>query len=294
MRIPDIMKRGLLLTVIGVIAIFVAPLAARAQCATATLSYIVRDEKGRVIEPTKQDGWGLNDGDFVKNSMGENWMHVPENIVTLAGKSKVLQRDATCNFRSPLVTLNLSRDGKTMKLMFVVSRREGATYLADSLPFQPGTFKIEMERSGFYPADGWKKITEAEELFTEGEAALWDGEYETAITYLKRAASQKPDNAKTFRYLGYSYLETKQYVDAVAALKQSTRLNPNSAVAYSLLGRAHWLTDQNKETIEACEQALRLAPTDKEWTGDLDDETRDRLKKAQIALESQTQPTKRP
>jgi tetratricopeptide (TPR) repeat protein len=265
-----------------------APQPANGQiCPGSRLSYIVRDQQGRPIAK-QPNGFrctpdrSLDNGDFLRSRA-----KVPDPIASLSGKIATLTWGRMCNFPEP-IKIQLSLAGKSMTLIFIMPRFEtnhSADFVVDSMPFQPGTFGIDLNlEGGFYPADGWKPITEGDEAFIDGQSLVWRQKFEGAVEPLKRALSLNPGDAETLIYLGYAYLETRRYDEAIVALAQVTQLNSKSAVAYGYLSEAYWLTNRYKETVEACEHALRLGPTDAQWSETRDEEMRELLNKARAAL----------
>jgi hypothetical protein len=141
------------------------PQIARAQiCASSNLTYVVRDAKGVIIDPRGAnfryalEGWEPTKQRLIR-------VEVPQQLSGLE-KAVGLQTWGQCSFQHP-VTLKLTLEDKSMNLIFRASPLGGyrsANYLVDSLPFQQGTFEIDLpmppDASGqFYAASGWKKTS---------------------------------------------------------------------------------------------------------------------------------------
>jgi tetratricopeptide (TPR) repeat protein len=295
----------------GVFLLAVAPQIARAQVCGgtsmigSTLQYIVRDAKGTVIDASGKEvqvaksdsprGWVISSKDFIGSYKGEWNIKAPDNITGLVGKLSVVKATSSpmCNFAAAQ-TLQLTLGGKTMRLIFLtpqLPKYQSMEFLVDSIPFQDGAFAIDLPtvpdgEPKFYEASGWKKISDADEAFIHGEAALGSRDYQKSIEYLKRADTLKPKDAHTLRYLGYDYLMTKQYSQAVTILEQVIDLTPNSALAYGHLARAYWLNGQKPQALDAYSAALRFCRRDDECDESWEREARDDLRKALAEVEA--------
>lgn len=301
------------LPLIGIIGLvlFAAPPIARAQVCggtsmvSSTLQYIARDAKGAPIDAAVKElqlaksestgGWAISGKDFIGNYKGEWSVKAPQPIIDLVGKVSVIKASSSprCNFATAQ-SLAVTLGGKTMRLHFLVPnlpQYQSVEFLVDSIPFQEGAFAIDLPtvpdgEPKFYPATGWKKISDADEAFIQGEAALGSHDYEKSIEYLKRADTLKPKNAKTLRYLGYDYLMAKQYSQAVGILEQVIDLTPNSALAYGHLARAYWLSGQKPLALDAYSAALRFCRLDAECGEDWEQEARADLRKALVEIDA--------
>jgi len=142
------------------------PAHATAQiCAGSTLRYGVRDERGKVIDPT---------GMYETKTRSEidELKDAKKVLKGIAGNSvRVISAHGMCNFREP-VQMVLKLKGKVMTLIFLMPRfgeYESRSFLVDSMPFGAGTFSIDLAGRGetnpageflgsFFPAKGWKKV----------------------------------------------------------------------------------------------------------------------------------------
>ena len=136
-------------------------------CPGSNLTYIVRDAKGVAIDAKRDDlryelkGWAPTTANFIRGQI-----EPPPTVAALKGKISGLETWGQCSFKGP-VKLKLTFQGKSMNLTFLASPLPGynsANYLVDSLPFQQGSFGIELPldpntRHRFYAATGWKKIS---------------------------------------------------------------------------------------------------------------------------------------
>ena len=145
MKILDSLPKGLLLILLGATAFFLLPANASAQiCAGSSLRYLVRDEQGKVIDPTtlyepgpRSDISELKDAQkIVKGINGDS--------------VRVIRARGMCNFREP-VKFTLKNKGKEMDLVFLMPRLgeyDSRSFLVDSLPFRSGTFEIDLSGTG--------------------------------------------------------------------------------------------------------------------------------------------------
>jgi hypothetical protein len=167
MKILGAQSKGLVLVSLIAAGIYLLPVNTNAQiCAGSNLRYVVRDEMGKVIDPSgvyepkvEREIDELKDAQkVVKGSSGDS--------------VRVIRINGMCNFRQP-VKVTLKRKGKMMNLTFLMpgfGEYESRSFLVDSLPFRPGTFEIDLSVPGeanpagdwlgrFFPARGWKKVS---------------------------------------------------------------------------------------------------------------------------------------
>lgn len=169
-------KRGSIPNLVALLLIGLAAQTVRGQiCPGSYLTYIVRDEKGAAIDAKSKDlkyqaetgpdsrfKWEASEPDFVR---GDN-LNLPAGVKDQVGKISALQVLAWCVFKQP-VKLQLSYKGKAMNLTFIMPtlrEYDSRDFLVDSLPFREGTFEITLaassdNRSRFYPALGWKRVS---------------------------------------------------------------------------------------------------------------------------------------
>lgn len=153
-------------------------------CPSSQLNYIVRNAEGKIINPAKLDA-----PDFIEEEVSEipyaeaekkreGYWAVGEAVKRAreqkqgaldkeTGSLFVLHRySGGCNFRNP-ITYRLTLGKKTMNLVFRFAAPKndyGEIYLVDSLPFDQGTFEIELpEKSDYYAAALWRKTSDAAE-----------------------------------------------------------------------------------------------------------------------------------
>jgi hypothetical protein len=163
-------RRTLISAAVAVSAVITFSAGAHGQiCSGSQLSYVVRNEQGVAIDGARKDltigpgkvagpSWTSN-RDFRYNDQ------TPKTISSLRGRIAVLETSGMCTFTES-VKLQLALKGKRMSLTFLtpkLSEYDSRDFFVDSVPFQQGTFEIELKAdpkgaSLFYPAAGWKKV----------------------------------------------------------------------------------------------------------------------------------------
>ena len=109
-------------------------------------------------------------------------------------------------------------------------------------------------------------------LITEGENALFSGNYDRAITDLTacvRAEGDKGDNSSYCSFLlGKAYFDKKRYPEAIKYFKRAIDIAPRAdsntygllPAWYFWLGRAYSANGQHKEAIAYLKKAVAIAP----------------------------------
>jgi hypothetical protein len=150
------------------------------SCNPAVVSYLVRDEKGSVLNeaelqtvyaqlPKKIGDAGLDAGQVSVAENGENF-YWPESVNWSRGRKEAaleFANAATCTMQLSEVTL-VYHDRK-MHLIFNIEidrTMPNRRPVVDSLPFQDGTFVLDLknwagERDRIIPAHHWKKLAAA-------------------------------------------------------------------------------------------------------------------------------------
>jgi len=166
MKTIETLPNVLLLLLFAATALYLQPASATAQiCAGSSLRYVVRDEAGKVIDPT-----GIYETE-TRSSIDE-LKDAQKVLKGIAGSSvSVVRARGMCNFREP-VQMVLKLNGKQMNLTFLMPRvgqYDSRSFLVDLIPFQEGKFSIDLAGEGevnpagdwlgrFFPAKGWKKV----------------------------------------------------------------------------------------------------------------------------------------
>lgn len=152
-------------------------------CRGSELFYIVRDAKGKIINPTKLGLPAFTEKNVIEISYAEaekereGYWVAGETIKEVrkqkfAGLEKetgslfALNEDTggACSFSKPVI-FKLTLGKKTMSLIFrFAAPRNDApeVYLVDSMSFQQGAFEIDLpEKSGNYAAKNWRKTSKS-------------------------------------------------------------------------------------------------------------------------------------
>lgn len=171
------MKLTFKLVMAGLTLLLLAPAFPMAQaqtCPGSHVNYIVRDEKGAVIESAWPEDFRFED-----EKIGEKdykWFSekfkthratgiLPADIGKLDDKAWMLSTTGWCIFETDL-KLKLTRNGKTMSLLFRMPKLEwyaSRDFIVDSPKFQEGSFEIvlslpeDSSRENYFPASAWKK-----------------------------------------------------------------------------------------------------------------------------------------
>lgn len=166
MKSIDSIPKSLLILLFTATTLFLLPGNASAQiCAGSSLRYVVRDEKGKVIDPT-------DIYETKTRSKVEELKDAQKAVKGVAGNdAKVIRASGMCNFREP-VQVMVKLNSKVMNLTFlmpVLGEYDSRSFLVDSIPFQAGAFEINLAGEGetnpagdwlgrFFAAKGWKKV----------------------------------------------------------------------------------------------------------------------------------------
>ena len=167
-------------TIMLFISVTIAGGPAPQSCNPAAVSYVVRDEKGSVLNeaelqtiyaqlPEKIGNAGLAAGEVSVAENGENF-YWPESVDWPRGRKEPaleFANAATCTMQLSEVTL-VYHDRK-MHLIFNIEidrTMPNRRPVVDSLPFQEGTFVLDLknwtgQRDKIIPAHHWKKLIAA-------------------------------------------------------------------------------------------------------------------------------------
>ncbi len=103
----------------------------------------------------------------------------------------------------------------------------------------------------------------AADLHRSGYEALRSGNYEQAITLLKRVVELEPKNKTAWINLGQAHVGLRQYEPAIEAFKKQVDVNPYDEYAYNNLGRVYALQRRYSEAESAFRKQLEMNPLDK-------------------------------
>ncbi|CAO1650594.1 tetratricopeptide repeat protein [Parasphingorhabdus sp. NYA22] len=98
---------------------------------------------------------------------------------------------------------------------------------------------------------------------TETEAAP---SVDQVIDGLEKKLQENPDDAESWRMLGWSYFETGKFAESATAMKRATTLDPDNPEYWSMLGEALVMTSDGQkvpgDATAAFRNALKYDPTD--------------------------------
>jgi len=120
-------------------------------------------------------------------------------------------------------------------------------------------------------------LTGNEDIFrrsvNQGHSAAWEGRWQEALEYYRRALEQFPDNAATINSLAFAHLQLGQQDKALDYYNQAARLTPDDplpvekiAQIYKESGKLH---EAVSHSMRAAELHIKLRDTDKainNWT----------------------------
>ncbi|MGH9713967.1 MAG: tetratricopeptide repeat protein [Candidatus Acidiferrales bacterium] len=104
------------------------------------------------------------------------------------------------------------------------------------------------------------------------------GNYSSAITTLQSGATQNPDNAEIFYWLGRNYYELRDYENAIAQAEKSVQIDPKNSLYHMWLGRAYGEKADREHSFSIAKKvkkefqdAVRLNPSNLQARRDLEE-----------------------
>ena len=105
------------------------------------------------------------------------------------------------------------------------------------------------------------EFSDTDEYYREGIENLKQGQFENAISYLKKATQANPGNAKYWSYLSLALSKLPdQLREAEGSLFEAIKIEPNNADHYVNLGLIYLKGGMKKRAYGQFEKALRLDP----------------------------------
>lgn len=101
---------------------------------------------------------------------------------------------------------------------------------------------------------------EARESFCAGRVAVFDRQYDLAVTLLEKAIRLDPSDALAYNALGVAWLERANYTRALAAFDDAIRRAPQWAYAWHNRALAYTQAGNNTAAIRAYRHAMEIAP----------------------------------
>ncbi len=103
----------------------------------------------------------------------------------------------------------------------------------------------------------------ASELIQSGHDAAQNGNFEQALTLLKRALELEPKHKQGWNYLGDAYMALRQYGAAVEAYNRQLEVNPFDEFVNNRIGYAYRTQRRYYEAEKAFQKQIELNPLDK-------------------------------
>jgi len=124
----------------------------------------------------------------------------------------------------------------------------------------------------------------AQDHFILGMALRYSGQYDEAISSLKRALQLNPVRPINYlNNLAWAYCFSKRYDKAIPVWNETLKRNPDYLFAYLGLTIAYWLSGSEGQAQEAAKQVLRINPKFSMDYWDKQDPTKDKELKKQNA-----------
>lgn len=79
------------------------------------------------------------------------------------------------------------------------------------------------------------------------------------ISGLEKKLQENPDDAESWRMLGWSYFETQKFAESATAMKRATTLDPNNAEYWSMLGEALVMSSNGQQVPKDASDAFKKA-----------------------------------
>lgn len=79
------------------------------------------------------------------------------------------------------------------------------------------------------------------------------------ISGLEKKLQDNPDDAESWRMLGWSYFETQKFAESATAMKRATTLDPDNAEYWSMLGEALVMSSNGQQVPADASEAFKKA-----------------------------------
>jgi lipoprotein NlpI len=107
---------------------------------------------------------------------------------------------------------------------------------------------------------GLVPLSDADDSYQQGRAALQAGDYPKAVELLRKAIDEEPSRAEIHRDLGIALDKQEKYDEALTAFRKCLQLDPKMAVAHDLMGSALFKLGRFDESLQAFDAYLKLEP----------------------------------
>jgi cytochrome c-type biogenesis protein CcmH len=96
-------------------------------------------------------------------------------------------------------------------------------------------------------------------LAATGEESAVAPSVDQVIAGLEEKLQENPDDAESWRMLGWSYFETGKFAESATAMKRATTLDPDNAEYWSMLGEALVMASDGQQVPDDAAAAFRNA-----------------------------------
>jgi tetratricopeptide (TPR) repeat protein len=191
-------------------------------------------------------------------------MHDP--VKAIEAFRKALTLDPHNPVRAYVLARELREAGRTDEAREAV-RRFLAIWKAQATDPQPSPLDSPFIRLGIVPERDGVEPFFPPVAYAEGFRLLQRGEFESAVTALREAATRDPVAARPVNRLeamglAAAALREGSVGAAREHLKVAVELEPNRAEAHRMLGRVYLVDQQDEEAISELRHAVELAPDD--------------------------------
>ena len=104
------------------------------------------------------------------------------------------------------------------------------------------------------------EIDDPEELVKIGREFAGKEEYETAIKYIEKALSLKPDDLNALNSLGFANGRSGNFEEAIKCYKRAIEIEPQYQKALGNLAHVYQMQERFDEAIEFYEKSLNANP----------------------------------
>jgi tetratricopeptide (TPR) repeat protein/predicted Ser/Thr protein kinase len=105
-------------------------------------------------------------------------------------------------------------------------------------------------------------VTKREQLFIIGLQALWNGDFERGIAFLRRIVAQNPDDKEVYFWLGAVYHSNRDYASAIPVLRRAVEIDPAYKNPYNMLAYCYDAIGDFDNSIWAIDKYISLAPNE--------------------------------
>jgi len=100
----------------------------------------------------------------------------------------------------------------------------------------------------------------AEEMYSNGLALVWAGEYQRALSCFGKVIEKNPRYPKAYFYAAFCNMELGHTDAAIKAIKEAVRIEPDDAVTQFFIGAAYLKAGEPGNAIQSFQQAIRINP----------------------------------